>query len=417
MRNFLLALSLLAGFAFSADCSGLADLEINYLGIFKSISDFSKSGSIYSINLPREADKIDLRPTGCYEGAAVTGGFENAYLPVGTTSYPVTAGGSSYTVNITRAIGSLPVDTKNTLSGLKVNSGANMFTLNPAFNSGTLAYSVQIPFKAGAVSVDATLDYRYGGLKYENSGGNEVSNVGISLTPGQAWVMKIRVIAEDAAVSNGIYTLTLNKMQGNTNSNLASLQVFLDGDAFENQLPDFDPLVLSYTLNVSSGAQTATVKSSKAEQFFGEFEGQNEWIDKPLACGDNAFSITVVPETGAKKTYTLNIIKACPSSSSVADMPSSSSTTATPSSGSNGSTPARLSQAAIGSIRAYSTGNSIVLENLPSNAKVEIYNLQGKRIYSAYPENPKILRIGVQTKGIYIAKIGGIGVQTKVMVM
>jgi len=65
--------------------------------------------------------------------------------------------------------------------------------------------------------------------------------------------------------------------------------------------------------------------------------------------------------------------------------------------------------------------NAISLSNLPPNTKVEVYNLQGKRIYSAYPENnhpadvrqressvgaSQILRIGVQTKGIYIVKIG-----------
>jgi fibro-slime domain-containing protein len=79
----------------------------------------------------------------------------------------------------------------------------------------------------------------------------------------------------------------------------------------------------------------------------------------------------------------------------------------------------------VGNITARAKANSILLENVPAGAKVELYNLQGKRIYSAYPENPKILRnkdnrhlekhsnegfsttlvIGVQTKGIYILKI------------
>jgi len=49
--------------------------------------------------------------------------------------------------------------------------------------------------------------------------------------------------------------------------------------------------------------------------------------------------------------------------------------------------------------------NAILLSNLPPSTKVEVYNLQGKCIYSAYtPENPRILRILVQTKGIYIVK-------------
>ncbi len=50
-------------------------------------------------------------------------------------------------------------------------------------------------------------------------------------------------------------------------------------------------------------------------------------------------------------------------------------------------------------------GKSIILKNLPSNAKIEVYNLQGKRIYSGFPENHQILRIGVQTKGVYIIRI------------
>jgi hypothetical protein len=39
-----------------------------------------------------------------------------------------------------------------------------------------------------------------------------------------------------------------------------------------------------------------------------------------------------------------------------------------------------------------------------SGAKVEVYNLQGKLVYSGYHENPSILKIPVQTKGIYIMR-------------
>ncbi|MCL2100334.1 MAG: InlB B-repeat-containing protein [Fibromonadales bacterium] len=60
----------------------------------------------------------------------------------------------------------------------------------------------------------------------------------------------------------------------------------------------------------------------------------------------------------------------------------------------------------IGAIGVQTTSNAIILENLPANTKVEVYNLQGKQIYSANPKNPKILKIPVQTKGIYVVKIG-----------
>jgi len=49
-------------------------------------------------------------------------------------------------------------------------------------------------------------------------------------------------------------------------------------------------------------------------------------------------------------------------------------------------------------------GNTIVFENLPNNIKIEVYNLQGQRVYSGYSENNQTLRIPVQTKGIYILK-------------
>jgi hypothetical protein len=82
---------------------------------------------------------------------------------------------------------------------------------------------------------------------------------------------------------------------------------------------------------------------------------------------------------------------------------SSSYTNGTPNCG---TTPIRLPQIAGAPIRIHTTSNAIVLENLPTNARVEVYSLQGKQVYSAHPENPQILRIGVQTKGIYIVKTG-----------
>jgi hypothetical protein len=104
--------------------------------------------------------------------------------------------------------------------------------------------------------------------------------------------------------------------------------------------------------------------------------------------------------------------EATPSSSSVE--PSSSSATLsssseeTPSSSSGANTPIRLPQIANTPISVHATSNAIVLQNLPPNAKVEVYNLHGKRVYMNNPVNPKIMKIMVQTKGIYIVKIRGI---------
>ena len=90
-------------------------------------------------------------------------------------------------------------------------------------------------------------------------------------------------------------------------------------------------------------------------------------------------------------------------------------------------TPIRLSQTSSKwNILAHTANNAIVLQNLPKNAKVQVYNLQGKQVYSAHSENSQILKnkdnrhlvehsavdgstslvILVQTKGMYIVKVG-----------
>jgi len=55
------------------------------------------------------------------------------------------------------------------------------------------------------------------------------------------------------------------------------------------------------------------------------------------------------------------------------------------------------------SVNAQAIGGAIVLENLPSNTKIELYSLQGKVVYSTNSGNSRALRIQVQT-GIYIMR-------------
>jgi hypothetical protein len=65
-----------------------------------------------------------------------------------------------------------------------------------------------------------------------------------------------------------------------------------------------------------------------------------------------------------------------------------------------------LPQIASGGIRVQTTTNAIMLENLPRNTKIQVYSIQGKQIYSTNSGNSQILRIPVQTKGMYIVKAG-----------
>ncbi|MDR0517197.1 MAG: T9SS type A sorting domain-containing protein [Fibromonadaceae bacterium] len=64
-----------------------------------------------------------------------------------------------------------------------------------------------------------------------------------------------------------------------------------------------------------------------------------------------------------------------------------------------------LSQITNGQIIVQATNNGIVLKNLPSNAKVEVYGLNGKLITTSHSPLATSLTIPVQTKGMYIVKI------------
>jgi hypothetical protein len=63
-----------------------------------------------------------------------------------------------------------------------------------------------------------------------------------------------------------------------------------------------------------------------------------------------------------------------------------------------------ISRIASGQTIIQATSNAILLENLPNNAKVQIYDLRGKLIYSQVPTlNSQF--IPIQTKGLYFVKI------------
>jgi PKD repeat protein len=67
--------------------------------------------------------------------------------------------------------------------------------------------------------------------------------------------------------------------------------------------------------------------------------------------------------------------------------------------------PIRIPQLAGGNIRAYAMGNSIVLQNLPTGAKVEVFGLSGKLVYSNRENRGSDMSISVRTKGMYIVKV------------
>jgi len=152
----------------------------------------------------------------------------------------------------------------------------------------------------------------------------------------------------------------------------------------------------------SSVAKGGTINQPTLSCSNGSQPSNPQWQGRP-SC--NCWDVSATTQT---ERYTISVTATCGQSYNLraeCGTVTVSANASTPSSSSSSGdiTPIVPIQTLLG-IRAQTIGNSIVLENLPSNAKIELYNLQGKLVYSAYPENHQILRIGVQTKGIYIMR-------------
>jgi len=130
------------------------------------------------------------------------------------------------------------------------------------------------------------------------------------------------------------------------------------------------------TLTCSDGSAVTN------ENWFGRPSGNTSWI----------------PNTASTTTsYRISVRATCGST------PGLEASCGTVMIGSDPTPIKNLPQTALLNFRAKTISNAIVLENLPSNTKIELYNLQGNRIYSAHSGNSGILKIQVQT-GMYIMR-------------
>jgi hypothetical protein len=74
-----------------------------------------------------------------------------------------------------------------------------------------------------------------------------------------------------------------------------------------------------------------------------------------------------------------------------------------------GATPALIALAQKSNFTATATNGSIILSNLPQNAKVEVYSLKGEQIHSAVPIPYTPYPIAYVKKGTYIVRVRATG--------
>jgi hypothetical protein len=239
-----------------------------------------------SITVRGTAEKAGIGAT----VSANSGAPQNLYLGQNTIPIVVTASGGldtkTYTVTVTRKAPD-PL-----LSGLTVDQGI----LSPEFSSGRTAYTVDVPYSVGLITVTgaakAALD---GAAVSANSGVSQNLSVGPN-------AIDIVVTAADGTTTK-TYTVTVTRAAQNRDATLASLSV-----SAGTLVPLFDPGVTSYGLTVPNAVGTITVTGAAAQA--GAAVSANSGQAQNLSEGVNAIDIVVTAaDTTTTKTYTVTVTR------------------------------------------------------------------------------------------------------------
>ncbi|WHZ28439.1 MAG: hypothetical protein OJF51_003237 [Nitrospira sp.] len=219
----------------------------------------------------------------------------------------------TYTVTVSRGVSG-----NFNLRSLTVSPG----TLTPAFNAGTLGYTVNLPSNASSITVTPTLQDTTASMAISvNSGQPTNINSGQSRTitlgqPDSNTFINIIVTAQNG--NRNTYAIVVDKAPS-SNNNLSALSVTPG-----TLSPRFAADTLSYTVNVATGVETVTVSATKADPNAvmaigsvtvpaGTRTGQAAvTLDGPGS--DTPVSITVRAPSGAPQEYRITIHRAAPSS-------------------------------------------------------------------------------------------------------
>ena len=249
---------------------------------------FDKDTLDYSLTVPYEVETANFTPVVAESHATYTiTGNDNLVVGTNTASIIVRAENGTlktYTVTITRQ-----PSTNNFLASLDIvdNKGTNYG--DAPFNKMKLVYNITVENDIDKITLTATAEdsattVKGTGEKTLTVGDNSfiVQSISANGTPRE-------------------YTINVTRKK-NSNKALASLEV--EGYTL---VPDFDPAVPSYTLNIADSTVDTVTINAAAEEATSTVTGTGE---KNLTTGLNTFNIVVEAEDKTTSTYVISINKA-----------------------------------------------------------------------------------------------------------
>ena len=280
---------------------------------------FSGGTTHYNVDLTSDTSSVTVTAQPAVAGDSVTINGQattNRVITLGETgtttpvSIVVSESGTNsrtYTVLINRA----GLGGNNSLRNLTVSSGR----LAPAFNSNTLAYSVDVDDTVTSMTVSATKSDPNAVMSGSiNAGaGTATGQTTVQLGgPGTSRVVSIAVTAPNG--SSKTYTIAVTRGTSASNSNLSALTVSPGSLA-----PSFNPNTLTYSVDVADNVTSVTVSATKSDPnavmsgsvtaAAGAATGQAT-IQLGGPGTSRVVSITVAAPNGSSKTYTVTIERA-----------------------------------------------------------------------------------------------------------
>jgi PKD repeat protein len=277
---------------------------------------FATGTIAYTMSVPNTTSSMTVTPTVADATAtvtvntvAVTSGSASGTiaLAVGnnTITTVVTAQDGTtiktYTITVTRA-GSANAN----LSNLAVSTG----TLAPVFASGTIAYTMSVPFTTTSMTVTPTVTDATATIKVNTvTVATGVASGAIALAVGSNTITTV-VTAQDGTTTK-TYTITVTRTAASTNANLSNLVVSTGTLA-----PVFAAATIAYTMSVANATSsmtvtptvadaTATITVNSVAVTSGAASGSIA-----LAIGSNTITTIVTAQNGTTKTYTITVNRA-----------------------------------------------------------------------------------------------------------
>ena len=278
-------------------------------GVLSPVFDPDTTAYTVSVGNTISSIGITARPedgsaTTTIGGQSVGTGEQTVFVPldIGDNVIPieVRAGNVTTTKDYTITVVRGPSSNAG-LSALSAGTG----NLSPAFDTDTVAYSVQT---AGSIhSIDITAVTAEPGSELTIGGQTAQSNTPttVSLDNG-ANLIPIVITAPDGATQKS-YILSVNGTV--SDADLTSLSV--SGHSLNET---FSPDTTDYTLGVGNGVDTLELTATTSDDgalmiIDGAIVGSGNSTDIPLGEGENAAQIMVVAQDASTKTYTLTVTR------------------------------------------------------------------------------------------------------------